>query len=450
MAKTKIIKLENLLVNTENFRFETIASQKEAIDTMIDDQKVKLYNLAADIVKDGLNPNDKIQVIRSNQNQRKFIVLEGNRRTIALKLLDNPDLIDDPRYLSLKKRFNKLHAENENNLVEEIECILYDDPTEANKWIKLKHAGQNEGIGTVDWNAQQIQRFEEKVEGKSSIALQAINILKDSSETPNDIKENLGDLKITNLDRLLSDPDVRKFLGVTVKSGMLESEVDQKEVTKGLIQVATDIMRPNFKVKEIYTKENRLNYLKKFPKESTPDTNKKSAERWNFTNGSSKSKPKTTRKKKPLSTERKNLIPKKCSLKIENPKVNAIYHELQKLDVTKFTNAAAVSFRVFVELSVDCYIEKHKLTQNPSATRSGMNFQQKVSQVANHLQSLKLVDSAISKGIKVSIKNKNDLLGLDTWHAYVHNNRFSPKVKDLLTIWDGMQDFITILWDNVD
>ncbi|MBK8279612.1 MAG: hypothetical protein IPK94_05600 [Saprospiraceae bacterium] len=64
-------------------------------------------------------------------------------------------------------------------------------------------------------------------------------------------------------------------------------------------------------------------------------------------------------------------------LKLANPKVNAIYHELLKLDVTKFTNAAGVLFRVFVELSVDSYIEEHKLASTPSAAKSGMNFQQK-------------------------------------------------------------------------
>lgn len=36
MAKPKTINIVNLQVNTENYRFEPVASQKEAIDLMIE------------------------------------------------------------------------------------------------------------------------------------------------------------------------------------------------------------------------------------------------------------------------------------------------------------------------------------------------------------------------------------------------------------------------------
>ncbi len=117
-------------------------------------------------------------------------------------------------------------------------------------------------------------------------------------------------------------------------------------------------------------------------------------------------------KPKPNPKDRNTLLPKSCAIKISKPKVNTIYHELLKLDVTKFTNATAVLFRVFVELSVDSYIEEHTLASTPSAAKSGMNFQQKMNIVANHLEAKKLADAAICKGIKAAIdaigsSNKN-------------------------------------------
>ena len=39
----RTIKLTSLFVNTENYRFEPLSSQKEAIDKMIEDQGDKLY-----------------------------------------------------------------------------------------------------------------------------------------------------------------------------------------------------------------------------------------------------------------------------------------------------------------------------------------------------------------------------------------------------------------------
>ena len=41
----RTIKLTSLFVNTENYRFEPLSSQKEAIDKMIEDQGDKLYSL---------------------------------------------------------------------------------------------------------------------------------------------------------------------------------------------------------------------------------------------------------------------------------------------------------------------------------------------------------------------------------------------------------------------
>jgi hypothetical protein len=121
MARVESIKLTDLLVNTENYRFETISGQKEAIDKMIENQEEKLYNLAEHIVKNGPNPNDKIQVVASSHDKSKYIVLEGNRRIIALKLLENPELIDNPKYLYLKRKFKRLNAESSGKLVNDIE-----------------------------------------------------------------------------------------------------------------------------------------------------------------------------------------------------------------------------------------------------------------------------------------------------------------------------------------
>lgn len=446
MAKTKNIKLVDLLVNTENYRFEPVAGQKEAIDKLVDDQTDKLYNLAEHIIQNGLNPNDRIQVAPSSHDPSKYNVMEGNRRTVTMKLLANPDLIDNQKHSNLKKKFKKLHEANNHKLIKSVECTVYDSPADADKWIKLKHAGQSEGVGTVPWLAQQVQRFEEKVEGKSSIALQTIKLLQHSSDVPSSLKSELPELKVTNLDRLLSDPDVRDLLGIEINGGIIQSDIEEKEVVKGLTQVVTDLLNPKFNVKKIYTKQDRKDYIKKFPKGSKPNSAAKTKKPWQFNNTSATAS--SNKKTRPTPKDRKTLIPRSCVIKITKPKVNNIYHELLKLDVNNYTNACAVLLRVFFELSVDTYIEENSLSAL-SAAKSGMDFQQKVFQTANHLESKKLADAAICKGIKVSAKDSNGILGIDTWHAYVHNNSFSPSPNSLRLTWDGIQDFMVILWNNI-
>lgn len=64
----KTIKLTSLFVNTENYRFEPLSSQKEAIDKMVEDQGDKLYSLVDDIVTNGLSPVDLIIVTPNEDN----------------------------------------------------------------------------------------------------------------------------------------------------------------------------------------------------------------------------------------------------------------------------------------------------------------------------------------------------------------------------------------------
>lgn len=140
----KTIKLTSLFVNTENYRFEPLSSQKEAIDKMVEDQGDKLYSLVDDIVTNGLSPVDLI-IVTPNEDNNKYIVLEGNRRITSLKLLNNPTLIDD-KYISLRKKFQKLQKENPNAISElkNIACAVFENPTEADIWIKRKPLGRAE------------------------------------------------------------------------------------------------------------------------------------------------------------------------------------------------------------------------------------------------------------------------------------------------------------------
>ena len=153
----KNIKLTSLLVNTENYRFEPQSSQKDAIDKMVEDQNEKLYALATDILKNGLSPVDIIMVSPDSDTNR-YVVLEGNRRVTTLKLLSNPSLIAD-EFDNLRRKFQKLMKGNDISSLKSITCAVFDTPEEADIWIKRKHAGEQGGIGTVTWNAQQKRSF---------------------------------------------------------------------------------------------------------------------------------------------------------------------------------------------------------------------------------------------------------------------------------------------------
>lgn len=132
--ESKNIKITNLFLDVENYRFEKQNSQLEAIVKMIYTAKEKLFNLAEDILNVGMNPTDKPLVIKGAEDNQ-YIVLEGNRRLTSLKLLCNPDLIPDD-FASLRKKFIKLRAERQKNIPSYIDCEVCADRMEADIWIK--------------------------------------------------------------------------------------------------------------------------------------------------------------------------------------------------------------------------------------------------------------------------------------------------------------------------
>jgi hypothetical protein len=206
----KNIQLTLLNINVENPRFEIVGNQRSAISQMIDDQGTKLSKLAEDILDYGLNPSEWIIAVQDVKSEDHYNVLEGNRRITALKLLYNPDLIPE-KHKSLLNSFRKLSKEFYKNPISEISCIVFQDEKDANRWIKLKHTGENEGVGVVSWDAQQKARFEEHMKGTTSLALQVIDFLK-HQQIDNALKNDLATLPSSSLHRLLSDPDFRKTI----------------------------------------------------------------------------------------------------------------------------------------------------------------------------------------------------------------------------------------------
>lgn len=456
----KNIKLTSLFVNTENYRFEPLSSQKEAIDKMVEDQEDKLYSLVDDIVTNGLSPVDLI-IVTPSEDSNKYIVLEGNRRITSLKLLNNPTLIDD-KYASLRKKFQKLQKDKANIVSElkSISCAVFENPAEADIWIKRKHSGELNGVGTVTWDAQQKQRFEEKTEGKSSIPLQIITLLRSQDNVPEDIKDSLSKLNITNLQRLMSDPYVREHLGLEINNGTLVSKIQVSEVIKGLLKVVTDILNPEFKVADIYNREKRKQYIDNFENVHRPDLSNETSEQWSIqdvVNDGEKSKinneTKETQKSKSKKPKvRVGLVPKNLVLHINNPKLNKIFEELKQIPVRICPNASSVLLRVFLELSVDAYLEKYNLVINDALTacESKQNLHGKVNRVLDHMYKQNTLNKDLSKGIKFEINDSNSVLSIESLNAYIHSEFFYPKADNLIIGWDNIETFFVLLWESIN
>jgi hypothetical protein len=246
--------LDKLLVNPENYRFDPVKDQREAMLIMLQSQNNKIIKLARDIALHGLNPSKRLLV---KETDGKYVILDGNRRITALKLMTNPDVISGD-YL-FRSIFEDLHARYQNSLPTVVECAAYpeDQQNIADSWVLLEHTGENQGMGTVSWNSVQKQRFEARHKQQElSRSLQVLDLL----ETNGIVTEGV---EATNLERLLGTRGVPQMLGIDFPKRKKFILVEpQEEVLRRLKKVVEGMSAADFNVGKIYTLDQRSAWIR--------------------------------------------------------------------------------------------------------------------------------------------------------------------------------------------
>ena len=151
-----------------------------------------------------------------------------------------------------------------------VDCVVISSREEADHWIELRHTGENKGAGIVTWGAAEIERFKERRRGAKSPHLQILEFLEERKAISPETRRKVP---ITNLERLIKTPYVRKQLGIEIQSGDVVTNLPEPEVTKGLKRVVEDLASRKVKVPDIYYEEDRRRYIDSIA-EDLPDKSK--------------------------------------------------------------------------------------------------------------------------------------------------------------------------------
>ena len=472
MSHRLSLKLSNLYLDLRNPRYEEQKSQNEALNTIAKEQGNKLLVLLKDIIENGLNPSDIPIVMPNPAKDNGYIVLEGNRRIAALKLFKKPTILTN---ISQRQKFSKLHDSYKNAIPKSIECLIVNSREEANLWIERKHEGEMNGAGTVRWDSVQKSRFLVSKRGKDTRAVQLIDFMKTATDGDRQFEEQLKKVGATNLDRMLGTPEVRSSLGLEYNHGEYSSRYEWKEVLKGLKAIVVRMSKDDFKVGDIYHKDDRLRFIADIPIDELPDKTKKLENPWklkDFILTKQESKPEdngeeeqgngdeqdkneggtgeSSQQERP--TSREMFLPEDLVLAIPSDRINRIYKELKLMSHLTLPNACAIMCRVFLELSVDKYMEAFKLLKNDAMTgaRDKRDLKQKTNEVIHHLIQTKRADEAITKGMRALVNKDSSPFSIDTMNAYVHNGDFNPIPENLMLTWDNIQPFLIALWKAVN
>jgi hypothetical protein len=448
MIERKSIDVAQLLLDTSNFRTGVQESQKSAREAIIQEQGRKLQVLALDVIKHGFSPADLPIVYPLKKGSDQFVMLEGNRRLLVVKLILDPEL---SKGSIVFKAFSELHKKFAKKFSTEIYCVVSDTRKSGLIWVERKHSNALDGAGTDQWNPIAKYRFDAEL-GKPTPNLDALDFVHKYGDITADTSEKIRSAKfpISTLDRLLGDDVVKKKLGLQLENGKLLAQYEHGWTLHVLTSIVEAIASgrfddQQFSVRSIDKADQREEFsnklVAKFPKPV------KSGRHWNVDRDTTA--PKSAAEKKPeaksrntsSTADRKQLIPRGFKLSLPDGKINDVYVELRKLDVAQYSNAVSVLLRVFLGFGLDRYIQVFAVSIKKDASVLAS-----MQAVIQHMSATNLMTEKELKGINRELGDVNSLISPQTWNAYVHNPTFGAKPNDLKLTWNTLELFVTKLW----
>ena len=440
MADVMDVQVSSLLFDEENPRLPSPnQGQREVLRALAANQGAKLRVLAEDILAFGLNPSELMVVLWVESAENRYVVLDGNRRLSALRALENPDLVAGVVSAQVLNALRQSSQDYQETAIDSIPCAVVRDADEARHWIELKHMGERGGAGSVLWGSEESARFRARTE-PPEIHLQALDFLEDRGDIDQEYRSKVA---VTTLRRLLGSPDVRPKLGIEWFDRQLKALGDEDSVAKALKHVVDDIASGNINVRSVYTREQRLDYANNIPCDLRPKQIYSPGEGIPLRSGTSDqrtTKRPSRRKKTPRARSR--LIPSDCVLNVTDPRLRDIEQELRRLNVDSFPNAVSVMFRVFLELSADCYVEQAGLSTSVDA-----KLGTKLLNVTSHLVSHGKLTRQQANPVRRAAQADSYLApSVTVLHQYVHNPHMFPSPNELRIGWDNLQPWFIAVW----
>lgn len=447
------IRVVDLSLWDENARFPDKyfnKSELELIDYFLGKKSFKIKDLAQDIVHDiDLPQVEKLIIYKAGD---KHVVLEGNRRLVAYKLLLDPSKISQPE---LREYFVDLNKAGRLDKNLKLECLVTSDKDQGLRYIDRKHLKSNNEVVWGDNERAHHKARRGSANKKEQLKVGITKIIQDL-DIPDELKERvLGQGYVTTFWRMIEQSSAWDEFGFSInEQGELFVASDGfKDKLKVIINDVLKKSTYNDKLFSRLDNKEIASYLKEIDEEKISQAQKEVKDNVSenlFGEQSiglgSGNKIKVNQK----SSLREYLIPKQFRITICEAKINNIYRELQNdllLNDSKkaVPNAVGVLFRVFLETSIDYYWEK-----KGNAFTKDIKLAGKITKVAQYLQDNNIATINQLKNIRTVATDKNNLLAIENFHSYVHDYRTQPSSSDLKAKWDNLQDFFEIIYTDLN
>lgn len=451
---------------THDGRFD---SQRDILQYLFEHGKA--FTVAQSIASRGYFSNEPLLAIKDGT---ALVVVEGNRRLAALKVLLKPDLLEGSHRAAMEKLALRAAGKG----LDSVPVTTAPNRRLTDRYL----AGRHTGTSIEAWEAPNRARF---ILEKIQEGYEPKELHDELGFAPKDIRDARLTDALAKIIRAVDLPDaVRKRLNNPnskvlstveriVKSSvgrkliMLEPDADhgvrgtttKDEFEKGFTRLLKDIasgdvtsrsMNTNVDMVKHYKTKMGSDRPKKRPGGFLPEDiigGRETASRV-----AAKSAAPALRSK----AANKWVVPKSFKVVHGAERLRVIRKELIGLERQRFPNAGAVLLRVFLELSMIDYLERtkrlaplvEKLRHNRNAVKNGVPIMGELRKVFETIAKEKLKGHAWQGVCKALQKDLTSPFGIDDLHAVIHQLGEFPSDHLIQTFWHRMQPLFSLMLEQ--
>lgn len=435
----------------------------------------KVYELSQNIAQNGYYPVESLIVVREDG---QIIVIEGNRRLAALKLLIAPEAAPEaqiPKFRALsnridRKTINKVKVVIAPNRQVTAPIVMSRHTNiQIERWDTIMQASFYSGLLRNGITVDDLSREYNvaRLDIIQSLRLYKMYQIACSLDLPDEVAQivhNPREFKATNLQRFYERPVSQKFLGITLSNEVADISgiISENEFKKGYRKIVTDIATGGVDSRALNKTEQVKKYISSFTPEETPDLSKKGS----FTSdtllkgGKGEKVSATIRGKAIRRPKRKptGLISKDISCEVNNQRINDTFNELRTIPVAKYPNATAVLFRSLFEMALSHYLhvcgdlyiiideEKQRFEKDNKILRR--DWHPSLKRMLIHLTSPKcniIQNPNMKRAIEKFARRKDEFLSHDDLNYFVHNQYYAPNEVVLRGFWSQLEPLFQII-----
>lgn len=448
----KRISVTSLLLDTENPRLPQSGgalAQRQIVDELVTHDNV--YELAKDISGQGYFPTEILLGVHDND---QIVIIEGNRRLTALKLLINPELAPQAHL----EKFRRLAEKVATAMIAKVQVTIAPSREAATPILLARHTAQQIQAWKRPMQARFYRQLLERgltpddlvqsygvTIGQIQDWIRADHVyrLACSLDFPADVKAkvtNNREFPLSTLERLVESQPMREFLMLKPDpKEVLVSTAKPKDFLKAFRKIVSDVAEGRIDSRAGNDAESIGKYIKTLNgvKPSPRARGKFSLKSHLSQTEQPSPSVNTTAKARRSSGKSPSVLPKSLKCFCPDARVDDIFDELRRMRVDKNPNASGVLLRILLEFSVsyfldttkhiDSLLEKHRKKDNrPTDWYPSLRY------LMDHLLSIEVgLEPLEVKALKKFVQTKNEANTLDSLDGFVHNRKIEPTETEL-------------------